>query len=172
MEKLKCIHPRKAKRFMREFADRAIWDTPTDLVKTVFIKGKYFAAFLYDYYPDGVATISYSFENIQNDGQKQFRQDFTSRCKAAKGFADITICILHEVGHFAVEEVTRNYNRCEKIRELQWTIPQATINFEYFKLPDEKAATDWAINWLSIPENRKIAKQFEKKFFSCFQGRA
>ena len=47
----------------------------------------------------------------------------------------------------------------------------ATINFEYFKLPDEKAATDWAIEWLSHPENRRKAKEFEKKFFACFKTR-
>ena len=43
------------------------------------------------------------------------------------------------------------------------------MNYAYFTLPDETAATEWAINWLSDAENRKKAKAFEKKFFACFE---
>lgn len=39
---------------------------------------------------------------------------------------------------------------------------------EYYFLPDERAATEWAIEWLKNSENRKIAKKFEKEFFECF----
>ena len=44
-----------------------------------------------------------------------------------------------------------------------------SLNNAYFQMPDETAATEWAIKWLSNPENRKIAKAFEKKFFACFE---
>ena len=39
----------------------------------------------------------------------------------------------------------------------------------YFGLPDETAATEGAIKWLSIKENAKKAKKFEKEFFKCFE---
>ncbi len=169
MRKSKCIHPRKVERFMKEFADKAILDTGTDLIKTHFKYKGYFAAMLYGYYPHGIADIVYGFEDLQDDSQKQFRKDFVSRCKIAKGFADITLDILHEIGHFATEEVSRSYDRRQAILKLYRDFPQAVINFKYFGLPDEKAATDWAIDWLSISDHRKIAKDFEKKFFSCFE---
>ena len=171
MKEMKCINHRKVVKFMKEFADRAILDTGTNLMQTKFVCRGYFAALLDKYYPDKTATIYYGFENIQNIGQKQFRKDFTSRCKTAIGFADITLVILHEVGHFSAENVTYSYNRFKAVNDLHKNFPKSTINFEYFKLPDEKAATDWAITWLSIPENRKAAKEFEKKFFTCFEKR-
>ena len=37
---------------------------------------------------------------------------------------------------------------------------------DHFKLPCEMVATDWAITWLQDPTNRKVAKAFEKDFFT------
>ena len=78
------------------------------------------------------------------------------------------IILLHELGHFTAQQKFEGYDRGKALAELREKFPPAIINFEYFKLPDEKAATGWAINWLSDPEHRKIAKAFEKKFFACF----
>jgi len=41
-------------------------------------------------------------------------------------------------------------------------------NALYFDLPDEKAATEWAIKWLA--ENAAIAKEFEKEFVKCWEA--
>ena len=113
----------------------------------------------------------YNLDELYSKGHKQFAQDFFARCPMGRGFASITITILHEIGHMNAQQDFEGYNRIEAIRELKNNFPRETINFEYFKLPDEKAATDWAIEWLSHPENRRKAKEFEKKFFACFKKR-
>ena len=114
----------------------------------------------------------YNLDELYSRGHKQFAQDFFARCPMGRGFASITITILHEIGHMNAQQDFEGYNRVEAIRKLKNNFPRETINFEYFKLPDEKAATDWAIEWLSHPENRRKAKKFEKKFFACFKKRA
>ena len=113
----------------------------------------------------------YNLDELYSRGHKQFAQDFFARCPMARGFASITITILHEIGHMNAQQNFEGYNRIEAIRELKNNFSRETINFEYFKLPDEKSATDWAIEWLSHPENRRKAKEFEKKFFACFKKR-
>ena len=113
----------------------------------------------------------YNLDELYSKGHKQFAQDFFARCPMGRGFASITITILHEIGHMNTQQDFEGYNRVEAIRELKNNFPRETINFEYFKLPDEKAATDWAIEWLSHSENRRKAKEFEKKFFACFKTR-
>ena len=114
----------------------------------------------------------YNLDELYSRGHKQFAQDFFARCPMGRGFASITITILHEIGHMNAQQDFEGYSRIEAIRELKNNFPRETINFEYFKLPDEKSATDWAIEWLSHPENRRKAKEFEKKFFACFRKRA
>lgn len=113
----------------------------------------------------------YNLDELYSKGSKQFAQDFFARCPMGRGFASVTITILHEIGHMNAQQKFEGYNRIKAIRELEKNFPRETINFEYFKLPDEKAATDWAIEWLSHPENRRKAKEFEKKFFACFKKR-
>lgn len=113
----------------------------------------------------------YNLDELYSKGSKQFAQDFFARCPMGRGFASVTIAILHEIGHMNAQQNFEGYNRIEAIKELEKNFPRETINFEYFKLPDEKAATDWAIEWLSHPENRRKAKDFEKKFFACFKKR-
>ena len=118
---------------------------------------------------EGEFYLFYNLEELYSTGHRQFSQDFFARCPMGRGFASITITILHELGHLKAQQKFDNYNRASALRELKENFPRETINFEYFKLPDEKAATDWAIEWLSYPENRKTAKAFEKKFFECFK---
>ena len=38
-------------------------------------------------------------------------------------------------------------------------------NYFYFSLPDKWLATQWMITWLQNKNNRKLAKDFKKKFF-------
>ena len=111
----------------------------------------------------------YNLDELYCKGHRQFAQDFFSRCPMGRGFASVTITILHEIGHMNAQQEFEGYNRAQAIQELEKNFPLETINFEYFKLPDEKAATDWAIEWLQDAEHRRIAKAFEKKFFACFK---
>ena len=112
--------------------------------------------------------ICYDIEELYCKGSKQFTDNFRSRSSIAKGFADITLSLLHELGHFETYEEIEGYDRRAELQRLDNDFPVETINFEYFKLPDETAATEWAIKWLQEAKNRKIAKAFEKKFFACF----
>lgn len=118
--------------------------------------------------------IKYDLDDIYSQSMKWFREDFVSRCPAARGFANITLTLLHELGHIETEILDFNFNR-EKaegdllLRRLREEITAKEMNFAYFRFPDETAATEWAILWLKDPEHRKMAKAFEKKFFACFK---
>lgn len=113
--------------------------------------------------------ITYNLDQLSSQGQKQFRQDFVNRCPLAKGFANITLTLLHELGHLETEtEEMEEFDRELAIAMIEMFVPREERNFMYFKMPDETKATDWAIQWLQNAENRKIAKAFEKKFFACF----
>ena len=83
-----------------------------------------------------------------------FRSDFVRRCPVAINFSDITLTILHEIGHYFTREV---FFSC-------YTEYENVTGFEYFSIPYEVAATDWAIAWLQDAENREIAKRFEEDF--------
>lgn len=89
---------------------------------------------------------------------KIFRKDFVSRCPMAQGFANITLTILHELGHHFTREVflAQDYDAYSEITN--WD--------EYLNLPCERVATDWAIAWLGDKEHRKVAKAFERQFFA------
>ena len=113
--------------------------------------------------------IGYSIEDLFCKGHKQFTDNFRSRCTMAKGFADVTLTLLHELGHFEAYEEIENYDRAKSIKHILATYPREVVNLEYFKLPDEMAATEWAIEWLQDAQHRKVAKAFEKKFFACFE---
>ena len=89
-----------------------------------------------------------------DDRDKLFRADFIRRCPLARGFANVTISILHELGH--------HFNResvifAEKL--------EGDTMEEHIRLPQEIIATDWAIEWLHDSNNRKVAKEFERDFF-------
>ena len=112
-----------------------------------------------------------SIEEEWSKGSRQFTKDITERCPLTKGFATITLTLLHELGHLSSQQDFDGYDRFEELEKIH-KLPKWERNPAYFKLPDEKAATDWAIEWLQNPNNRKIAKAFEKEFFKCFEKRA
>ena len=85
---------------------------------------------------------------------KMFRADFIKRCPMAQGFANVTLSILHELGH--------HFNREAVICADKLVGDNMK---EHLTLPHEVIATDWAINWLQNKENRKTVKKFEKIFF-------
>ena len=62
----------------------------------------------------------------------------------------------------AMEEIGKKVSRKE--------MTLAEANNKYFDFFDEACATEWAMMWLSDPNNRKIAKHFEKKFFALFNS--
>lgn len=118
---------------------------------------------------DSCFEIGYNIEELFYKGSAQFRKHFEKICPMAKGFADVTITLLHELGHFSSIQEFENYDRDAELEFLREVMPKELINYAYFMLPDENAATMWAVEWLKKAENRKLAKAFEKKFFACFK---
>ena len=116
-----------------------------------------------------VFKIGYNIDQLFSKGHTQFRRHFEAICPIARGFADVTISLLHELGHFSTEQEIEGYDRQVELEFLRKYIPRELINYAYFMLPDEMAATLWAVEWLKNAENRKLAKAFEKKFFACFK---
>lgn len=194
MKKRKLVHPRKAVWAMRDFINE-IHQLTYSVLDFPYIEGETTEDFWkrfknapkiekrsrvklvksYGFWAntkdkdEAVFRIGYNFNDLWDEGHFQFSQDFFGRCPMARGFASITITILHELGHLHSQQHFDGYDRIVAINNLCKNFSNETINFEYFKLPDEKAATDWAIEWLNNVENRKIAKCFEKKFFECFE---
>lgn len=170
-----CVHPIKANKVIAEFVN-TVASIPNHyfVIKSEKSAGMNFFVETIDEEVEEVAIIvpSWKYADYKNDvGGKKFRKDFESRCSSARGFADVTISILHEIGHrMSEDKLPTNYSRGKIYFD---TVAQATTQDEMFKLyfamPDEKLATDWAIEWLQDANNRKLAKAFEKKFWACFK---
>ena len=95
------------------------------------------------------------------------------RCEVAKGFSDFTLSLLHELGHCETQDDLPEEDDREKackMMEKYGKGDKRILNLMYFCLPDEYAATQWAIDWLSDEDNRKRAKKFEKDFFKAWRG--
>lgn len=197
MRARKLIHPRKVVWAMADFINEIhdltyetlsiphdfdfSRDNWADLLEACGAKQEYPATCKIVKSPDGMFCamvadlgedefrIGYNIEDLYCKGHRQFTDNFRSRCTIAKGFADITLTLLHELGHFEAHEEFEDYDRVKSIKYILSTYPREKVNLEYFKLPDEMAATEWAIEWLQDAEHRRIAKAFEKKFFACFE---
>ena len=202
MKKMNCIHSRRAVNLMKTFINEASdllkeetfqkvlnpedditeWKLSvpyTEILKRdLYIhKGNNFQVII----PDGTVEefdddliINYNFNELFEDSSKLFRACWTQIFPRFKGFADITISLLHELGHLETHnKIRETYSVEDRIFDLidiEGTAKSKEMaNAMYFMLPDEKAATEWANEWLSNPEHRKLAKAFEKKFFACFE---
>ena len=178
-----CIHPRRAYNLMRSFLNTASDlyytydedDSEIDKTEILLKKGDCFCATTYDCISDcDTLEIEYNFDELWSNGADLFRAYWTKKVPMLKGFSNITLTLLHELGHLETSEAIREAFSFE-MRQLTWFAidnkcdNEAEKNFKYFKMPDEAAATNWGINWLSNAENRKIAKHFEKEFWACFE---
>lgn len=155
------------------FCDKSMWIEQTLERKIILRKGRSCCAINPEDYGAETIEIHYNIEELFYRGSKQFRENFVRQCPIAKGFADITLAMLHELGHHEVAEIIeedyKDYNREARIKDIREELPRELVNYAYFLLPDEMLATKWAIQWLEeSAENRKIAKQFEKEFFELF----
>lgn len=203
------IHPRKVRKVMKNFLEKA---SPLTYVTTVFpslneceqngwnwmemfdhgeekrfpktctlTKIDKFAAYCGSFFDEDTEETSFfeigydgSFD-FSGEGNIAFYVDFVSRCPLARGFGHITLSLLHELGHFVTAPNFQGYDRCAAMIELRNKAKENNLSISetnkqlYFRLPEETAATDWAIMWLQDKENRKIAKAFEKQFFACFK---
>ena len=189
---MKCIHPRRANNlmvnFLSEISDLQFayvkygdtlcpvvnWEGVSDEEKAKLSfakrkiqihKGESFAA-CFDSFDTQYLKFTYNFEQLESFGTFLFWFNFCNLYPEAENFNPIIPILLHELGHFLSTQDFENYSRTEemkKLKEADWI----EGSFDYFNLPDEKSATDWAINWLSKKENQEMAKIFEKNFLKC-----
>ena len=183
MKEKKCLHPRKVQKIMQEFlnvaSDLAYYDEDDEVYYKTFIqlhKSDCFQADVADTIEnDEVQNIYYNLSELFAKSSKIYRKFWTEKYPMLKGFSDITISLLHELGHIETNDRIRpSFSIDEREATIDsWdnkTLSYKALNHLYFMLPDEKAATEWAVQWLSKSKNRKIAKKFEKKFFALFES--
>ena len=107
-----------------------------------------------DYFRDGEMIPYYLMrEDIP------FRTNLVRQGGAAmRDFANLTLIILHEIGHLKT---------CNDFDVLAYKaeVNKAETDEDYYAIPCEYAANQWAIEWLKC--NRAIAKQFEAKLRAC-----
>jgi len=158
-----CIKPKKVVTIMKNFVNNI------DEYTYALRKDGNFSVLLYehpDLWEDGTFYLNYCFDELSE--LTPFRRVWCTQYPMLKGFATITLALLHEVGHVETRKEMYDYTFGKRKDDMEELKENREI-LKYFLLPDERAATEWAINWLSNSENRKIAKKFEKEFFKCFK---
>lgn len=164
-----CIHPNKANQLIKDFTFKAV-NLPFSIKMVKSNRVEYFIEGSIENKNLKILVPNWKKADFtKDDCGKAFRKDFVTRCVLARGFSDVTLSLLHEIGHAMtktfvppmIEEI-KEYNKKVKNLEMCDVYPL------YFNLTNEHMATDWAIEWLKVAENRRIAKEFEKKFSKCF----
>ena len=102
--------------------------------------------------------VPQNFNYMSDSADNLFRKDFIARFNPAQGFANTTLAILHEIGHYKTKDEINWFADTKKRMRVHG-------QKEYMLLESERRATDWAIQWLYSAEHRRLAKQFEKEFF-------
>lgn len=161
-----CIHPRIAQRVMQNFVNDA-----SSSGGIIVRKGKEFCAVCSE------KRIEYSFDGLADEGMAIFRKYWAEKAPVFNEFSNATLSLLHELGHVETNaRVRRNFTW--KMRQLAWAAIDMQYetneekNNHYFEMPDEKAATEWAIEWLADANHKHIAKLFETQFLACFEQKA
>ncbi len=119
------------------------------------------------------------FPDLMDFGAKAVRDNAISRCKIFKGFSVLSFVLLHEIGHIATryEDFEDKEYTKEEMEEIildcfetssSWKSFHEKFQSYHYMQPSEIAATDWAINFIKDPNNRKILKNFEKEFFKLW----
>lgn len=102
-------------------------------------------------------VIPTDLEYEPEESDDTFRLDFIHRYAPAQELMDVTITILHEIGHY--------FTRFDYDTDEDYILRRkASTMSEYILIPCERLATDWAIAWLHDLEHWAIAKQFEADF--------
>lgn len=112
-----------------------------------------------------------SFPLTSDDWTDDLYNKFVTKEFGLKDFDTFVISILHEVGHHMtnddIDEMTAFACECKKIEivtklEQVTTLKQAEkIEMKYFKLPDEYAATKWAVDYYNT--HRKKCENMARK---------
>lgn len=171
---MKIKHPRKIVKVMRDFINVAHGLTYGEDNRNVDCSLRKISKVNFCSYFDPSAPntfyIGYNFNLLEDKSIRIIYKDFIRRFPSGRGFATITLILLHEIGHtYYPRSSFKGYNKTKAIDEIYLTAStQEEATTLYMNLPDEYAATGWAIDWLKDPEHRKIAKKFEKQFYECY----
>lgn len=124
--------------------------------------------------------IDINLTTMANADEVAIYQNACSRSATLKGFSMVTFTLLHEAGHHMVaEEMEDVEDEIETPDNLigyafahanNWKEFHDVIQSFHYNKPHEQAATNWAIKFLSDPNNRKKTKAFEKAFFKAWRG--
>lgn len=166
-----CAHPRRCINLMRKFLYDSHNLTYQNVKRSIILRKDPDGGFSTDLTAENTPFIQifYDFEEYKED--EIFRKFIISLDSSMQEFANITLSLLHEMGHNVHRTKTFSYDRTEMMKKLKEEAQsEEDLHFSYFRLPDELAATKWAINWLKKKENRLLAKQFEKDYFEAFRG--
>ena len=167
------VSKRELNKVMRDFLIEIDKSVGGDGKRVSLRQGEQFAAIM-NLVPESTAReFTYSIEQILERGSDYYNglgvisANMGQRNKAMKGFAQVTRILLHEYGHhmtfhkimelYGEEEMERLYKKA------------GCSNSLYLHVPCEWVATKWAIDWLDDSEHRKIARDFERKFWACFK---
>lgn len=185
MKKATLIHPRKLSWAMRDFLDEVIATQGlTKYGKPITSKMEYRKGYMnfginaWLYYtelhgnPNKVVFI-YDPKMLMDSTSRDYRDglgfvmaDMVHRANYMKGFAQVTRILLHEVGHLMTYKKVRETHTDEELSNEY--LRSHDGNKSYARITEEWEATQWAIEWLADPNHRKIARDFEKKFWTCF----
>lgn len=166
-----CAHPTKCKRLMTNFAQ--------DLLnrKVKMEEDNQFATLMATLPLDSI-RIYFNYNELMRTSHYYFRKNFHLKVDYTKGFAAVTLSLLHEIGHQKnvksfPNQLQERIKKLDKITKQyqENKITEEELQFSYFSFPEEVMATQWAIDWLAIKENRQKAKEFEKKFFKAWRGK-
>ena len=103
------------------------------------------------YYLPAKNKVAFTFIEAPND--KWFMEFFNSLAPEIE-CCEFLASLLHEVGHsatyedFSDEDWDMYYLRCDSLEANGHAASDREINFEYFNLPTERAATEWAIEFM------------------------
>ena len=179
---MKCVHPRKAYNLMKAFLNAAsdlvytCGGEEPDKIEIIPRKSDCFSAENVDSVDNcDTLEIYYNFDGLFDESMKLFRDYWTQKVPMLAEFADITLTLLHELGHLETTDKIRS-EFSNEWRNIFWFAIDVTCeddtekNRRYFEMPDERAATEWGIEWLKNAEHQRLAKNFEKNFYSCFKA--
>lgn len=105
--------------------------------------------------------IAYKTNQIDRDTFMEYVKEINSKCH----FDDITLGILHEIGHIMThcEELEEDYNFCVNLLSEMYKsklIDDFELNRMYVRLDLESEATKWAVDFAM--NNQEFAKRLAK----------
>lgn len=106
-------------------------------------------------------VIEWTLIYVENGGEA-FYNNFVKRFPQAENLGLFTLSLLHELGHLETED---------EIIEDEREFDKNISNEEYFNLPNETIATNWAGEWIEshLKEAESLDRKLEKIIFKFYE---